>query len=817
MPLDSSRLKQVLEQEKKLEYTNKAVFGGLDKFLENWLRQNTTHFTQLALLKNVRKLMPPIFSYNTASPADRRSWMENILVLLQQPEKTVTGYSSKKTGRTSSTVGTPDVADTASVSLDYPITVVKGIAESLARRFAKLGIHTLRDMLYFFPNRHVDYSQLRTISQLRDGGEQTIIANVWEVRQTMLGGRRGTEATLGDESGNMRAVWFNNPYVARQMKSGTRICVSGHVRIFAGRPVFESPEWELVDEDELVHTGRLVPFYPLTSGLYQRQVRKLFKAIVDAYSGSLTDFMPAQLLARNSMMNLPEAVRNAHFPVDTASGTSARNRLAFDELFLLQIGMAARKRSWQKEQPGIPFKIDKDLLEQFLNTLPFSLTNAQQRVAVEIMDDLKKSTAMSRLLQGDVGSGKTVVTLMALLETAANGYQGALMAPTEILASQHFAGICRMLGAAGKLKEQNGLTASFTEIGAIPILTVALVNGDIKDTTKRELKKRLAAGEINIAIGTHALIQKGMVFQKLGLAVIDEQHRFGVEQRSLLRQKGFNPHMLVTTATPIPRTLALTLYGDLDLSVIEEMPSGRQQIKTKWVPPPQRDAAYRFMREQVSKGYQAFIICPLVEESEAVQAKSAVTEFNRLSTHIFPDLRLSLLHGRMSSSEKDAVMGAFKRRESDVLVSTAVVEVGIDIPNATVMMIESADRFGLSQLHQFRGRVGRGDAQSYCMLMSDNPSEIGKMRLDIIEKTQDGFKLADEDLKLRGPGEFFGTRQSGMPSLRIARITDTFMLELARREADLIFETDPDIRHPEHLPLAKELARVWGQKSGEWS
>jgi ATP-dependent DNA helicase RecG len=632
----------------------------------------------------------------------------------------------------------------------------------------------------------------------------------------MPGGRRSTEATLGDESGNIRAVWFNNPYVARQMKAGDRIVVSGRVKAFAGRLVYESPEWELADDRDLVHTGRLVPLYPLTSGLHQRSVRKLIKNVVEEWAGRLPEFMPAAIKERLGLLGLTEAISQAHFPDDAQLKESARARLAFDELMLLQLGVMTKKRKWQTEQPGVPFKIDNRLLERFIGALPFTLTAAQKRVSAEIMADLGKPVAMSRLLQGEVGSGKTVVALEALLMAIANGFQGALMAPTEILAAQHFKSICRMLEAVGTAGQRDESSCTFSGITPKPV-TVALLISDVKGASKRALKDRLSAGEIGIIIGTHALIEKEVRFARLGLVVIDEQHRFGVEQRSALRQKGFNPHMLVMTATPIPRTLALTLYGDLDLSVIDELPPGRQEIKTKWFSPAQRDSAYRFLRKQVSEGHQGFIICPLVEESDSVQAKAAVAEFTRLSSQVYPDLRLALLHGRMAAAEKESVMKAFNQHETDILVSTAVVEVGIDVPNATVMMIESADRFGLSQLHQFRGRVGRGAAQSYCMLMTENPSDIAKLRLDIIETTQDGFKLADEDLKLRGPGEFFGTRQSGLPDLRMAKLSDTSLLELARSETVKLMETDPGLKQPANAALAKELLRVWGLKNGEWS
>jgi ATP-dependent DNA helicase RecG len=819
MALDNFRLKQVLEQEQKLGFTNKAVFGGLDLFLVNWTAQSLPQITSKSTLAKLRKVLPPNYSYNAASPAEREEWAGRLSAMLDEsaehpvsskvgePSPAYCVKSRKKPERT-------PMATT--VSLESPITSIKGIAEASAQRFAKLGVHTIRDLLYFFPNRHLDYSQLQTISQLKEANDQTIIANVWEVRLVMPGGKRSTEATLGDETGNVRALWFNNPYVSRQMKGGERIVVSGRVKIFGGRPVFESPEWELADDRELVHTGRLVPVYPLTSGLFQRQVRKLIKSTIDEWADTITEFMPREVIGRNSMLPLREAVSQAHFPLNTDLKDRARIRLAFDELFLLQVGMLSKKRKWQKERPGVAFEIDKVVMERLIESFPFMLTAAQRRVTSEIMGDLQKPLAMSRLLQGEVGSGKTVVALLGLLEAVANDCQGALMAPTEILAGQHYKTIERMLGAVGTPELQEDGSIVFTGITDGP-LTIALLIGDLKGAAKREINKRIASGDVNIIIGTHAIIQKEVVFSKLGFVVIDEQHRFGVEQRSALRQKGFNPHLLVMTATPIPRTLALTMYGDLDLSVIDELPPGRQEIKTKWFSPEQRDSSYRFLRKQVAEGHQAFVICPLVEESDSVQAKAAVAEFERLSTQVFPDLRLALLHGRMSASEKEAVMLGFNRHETDVLVSTPVVEVGIDVPNATVMMIESADRFGLSQLHQFRGRVGRGKYQSYCMLMAENPSDIGRLRLDIIETTQDGFKLADEDLKLRGPGEFFGTRQSGLPDLRMAKLSDTGLLELARKEAANLFETDSDLKTLEHRPLAKELARVWGQKSGEWS
>jgi len=539
------------------------------------------------------------------------------------------------------------------------------------------------------------------------------------------------------------------------------------------------------------------------------------KEVVEQWAWQVADFLPSGLIERQKLLELPLTINQAHFPEDEVIKDRARIRLAFDELFLLQLGVLSKKRNWQAGQPGNPLSTRTPLLETFIQSLPFELTPAQHRALKELLADLEKPQPMSRLLQGDVGSGKTVVALAALLVAATNGYQGAFMAPTETLAEQHFATIHQLLSRAGHLERKEDFLQSYSGLLSHP-LAVALLIGDITQARKRELQQLILTGDIDIIAGTHALIQKEVEFHKLGLAVVDEQHRFGVTQRSALRQKGYNPHVLVMTATPIPRTLALTLYGDLDLSVIDQLPPGRQVIKTKWLKPTQRDSAYAFIKRQVAEGRQSFIICPLIEESEAIQARAAIAEYERLSQEIFPELRLGLLHGRMPAAEKDKVMRRFRSGELDILVATPVVEVGIDVPNATVMLVESADRFGLSQLHQFRGRVGRGQEQSYCMLLAQNPSEVARERLDIIEKTQDGFKLAEEDLKLRGPGEFFGTRQSGLPDLRMSKLSDIALLELARSEAIRLFEKDKNLKKPEHSLLAKELARVWPE-AGEWS
>jgi ATP-dependent DNA helicase RecG len=813
LSIDFAPLLKVIKLERQKGYLDSAVFGGLDKFLYRWTDQNEGNITNPKLLKRFKKL--PEVNYSSLDIQQREFLINNILDFIteleQMTSKSMTILSKKR-------AYTPRKKKflTSDFSLQSSITSLRGISSNLATKFSKLNVYTIRDLLYFFPNRHLDYSQMKTISGLTEGNKETIIANVWQAREIRLGGRRSTEAIVGDETGNIRVIWFNNPYITKQLATNKKVVLSGRLSIFKGRPVLQSPEWELLEDRELTHTGRLVPIYPLTRGLYPRQLRKLMKETIDNVFLEIDEFLPVKIRQRNNLLELPQAIYQAHFPENEDIKQRARERLAFDELFLLQLGVLARKQKWQNDQSAIAFTIQAPILENWQKSLPFTLTTAQERVIKEIFADFVKSKPMSRLLQGEVGSGKTAVAVAALLMTVANGYQGAFMAPTEILAEQHFTNICNLLSRTGKRELEEEYLHSYSGIGTQPI-TIALLIGDIKASKKQELHRRILDGYIDIAIGTHALIQEEVEFGKLGFVVVDEQHRFGVTQRSTLQQKGLSPHMLVMTATPIPRTLALTLYGDLDLSVIDQLPPGRLEIKTKWLQLSQREKAYSFLRRQVAEGRQAFIICPLIEESEAVQAKAAIVEFEYLSQEVFSNLRLGLLHGRMSAAEKEAIMYHFRSHQLDILVSTPVVEVGIDVPNATVMLIESADRFGLSQLHQFRGRVGRGKAQSYCMLLTENPSEVARERLSLIEQVQDGFQLAEEDLKMRGPGEFFGTRQSGIPDLRMAKISDVALLELARNEALELFKKDAGIKKPEHNMLLKELIRIWPKENGGWN
>jgi len=784
--MDLATLRKILEMEQKKGYGDGSVFGGLDRYLERWANELP------------QRLLPA--SYASLDIRRRGEWVESMLRWLD---------GTKVEGRREPALGAKKAKkEKIDQNLDAPITTVRGLSAKLAPKFRRLGVETVRDMLYFFPRRHIDYSKRKTIAELEVGEEQTVVATVWQAQEALIGGRRSTEAGVGDESGNMRVVWFNQPYLAKQLRTNSQLVLSGKVSLFKGVKVFQSPEYEPLVSGDLTHTGRLIPLYPLTEGLSPRVVRRLVKETVDLWAPRLTDFLPEKVRGRAQLLKLSEAVKQAHYPESEQVKDRARERLAFDELFLIQLGVLSRRRDWQVGSAANQIEPEGEVLEVFISSLPFDLTKAQMRVLEEILADIAKAMPMSRLLQGEVGSGKTVVATAALLATVASGYQGAFMAPTEILVEQHFLNVSALLAGAGREEEVAGSLRTFTSLLPRPI-TLGLLIGSMKQSEKKAVHRAISAGEVDIVIGTHALIQQEVEFERLGLAIVDEQHRFGVMQRTALRQKGPTPHLLVMTATPIPRSLALTLYGDLDLSVIDELPQGRQVIKTRWLDPEEREKAYRFLRKEVGEGRQAFIICPLIAESDSIEAKAAITEYKRLSGEVFPDLRLGLVHGRLKATEKEGVMRRFRQGELDILVATPVVEVGIDVPNATVMLIESADRFGLAQLHQFRGRVGRGDQQSYCILVAESPSPEAMERLKLLEDAQDGFALAEKDLELRGPGEFFGTRQSGLPDLKMAKLSDMRLLELARNEAIRLFKKDPELSRPEHQLLKGEVARLW--------
>ncbi len=811
------KLIKILRLEQQQGYQDRAVIGGMARFATEWEKeaQATARNSQQAAL--ARDITALLIGYTALPDVEtRRAVVEKILALVQEVIPEALQQVEQRREPPSPPPAPPRPAQPPEVptrpkappavpeapplsGLDAPVQELPGVGPVNAKRLARLGIHTVADLLQHFPRRYVNYATLKPIGKLRVGDRVTVIGNVWEFGERKTrGGRKVVHAIVSDASGSIQATWFN-PYVIRQLTKGKTYAFSGTVDAYLGRLVMVNPEWEPVDRD-LVNTARLVPVYPLTQGMSQRWLRRLIKKTVDAWASRLEDYLPESIRSELGLMPLGEAYRQIHFPDDEEVLRKARQRLVFDELLFLQLGILRQRQVW-RSRPGQALVVHKAWVDRFLGQLPFTLTRAQQRALDEILEDMQKSTPMSRLLQGDVGSGKTVVAAAAMWIAACNRAQSALMAPTEILAEQHFRGLSKLL---------DGLTLP----GGEP-LRVALLTGSVRGQEREAILRDLAAGRIHIVVGTHALIQMGVEFHNLALAVVDEQHRFGVEQRAALRSKGRHPHLLVMSATPIPRTLALTVYGDLDLSIIDEMPPGRQPILTRWLKPTERERAYAFIRRQVEAGRQAFIIYPRVEsdDDEAAEEKAAVNAYRFLQKEVFPHLRLGLLHGRMKGEEKDRVMRAFASGEIDILVSTSVVEVGIDVPNASVMLIESAERFGLAQLHQFRGRVGRGPHKSYCILISDANTPEAVERLRAMETIQDGFKLAEKDLELRGPGDFFGTRQSGLPPLRLAKLTDTKTLDLARRVARRIYEQDPDLSQPEHVALAERVQVFWRQEA----
>jgi ATP-dependent DNA helicase RecG len=687
-------------------------------------------------------------------------------------------------------------------ALEASITVLDGVGPKNAEKLEKLGIHALGDMLYHFPRRYDDYTQLKLIQDLFYGEEITVIGTVQSasVRSTRGGKMKITEVIVSDSSGALRCTWFNQPWLTNTLKEGVQVVLSGKVEQYLGRLVMNSPEWELLDAEQL-HTNRIVPVYPLTGGITQKWLRGQMNKVVGYWAERVKDPLPEWLRDSAELYDLSEALLQAHFPDSWEDLHGAQHRLAFDEVFLLQLGVLRQKLAWG-QRSGRVFSVSDEWLQAQLGNLPFELTNAQQRGITDIRSDLSSGRPMNRLLQGDVGSGKTVVAALNIAIIAQEGAQSALMAPTSILAEQHYQGLTQLLAG---------------EKGPLETSEIRLMIGATPESEKEEIRQGLANGQVKLVIGTHALIEDPVLFKELELVIIDEQHRFGVKQRAALRDKGSNPHLLVMTATPIPRSLALTVYGDLDLSVIDEMPPGREPVSTHVIYPRERERVYSLIRTQIEEGRQAFIIYPLVEESEKSEAKAAVEEHERLQKEVLPNLKLGLLHGRMKADEKDEVMTRFRDKETDVLVSTSVVEVGVDVPNATVMVIEGADRFGLAQLHQFRGRVGRGGGTSYCILIPDTQNGVDNERLKVMSETNDGFVLAERDLEQRGPGEFLGTAQSGFSGLRMAQLTDVKLIEKARKHALEFVQRDPEIKQPEHSLLARTLRFFWGDGRGDQS
>jgi ATP-dependent DNA helicase RecG len=675
------------------------------------------------------------------------------------------------------------------ITLNQALTYLPGIGPKNAERLAKLGLFIVRDVLYYYPRDHIDYARQVNIKELTPGDTVTIVGTIKSCncftsprnnKLTIL------ELTIRDSSGTMKINRFyagtrfaSRGWQEQQKKiypTGAAIAASGLVKQTKFGVSLEDPDLEVIDDSieslNSLRVGRIVPVYPLSEGVPAELVRKTVVACMPAIA-QLPEPMPKGLLKEFNLIKLPEAIANIHFPHDQDSLDAARRRLVFDEFFYLQLGLLKRRRDQQKVQSSAVLAPTGKLIDDFHEILPFKLTNAQQRVVNDILTDLQKTVPMNRLVQGDVGSGKTVVAVISILAAIQSGYQAAFMAPTEVLAEQHY----------------RKLVEWFNQLN----LPVELLTGSTKAAKRREIHAQLQTGELPLLVGTHALIQDTVNFHRLGLVVIDEQHRFGVQQRARLQQKGEHPHVLTMTATPIPRTLALTLHGDLDVSQIDELPPGRKAIQTTALKGSDRQDAYDLMSREIAQGRQVYVVLPLVEESEKLDLKSAIDEHQNLQA-VFPNFKIGLLHGRMTSAEKDEAITAFRDNKTQILVSTTVVEVGVDVPNATVMLIEHAERFGLSQLHQLRGRVGRGASQSFCLLMSSSKSETAKQRLQVLEQSQDGFFISEMDMRFRGPGEVLGSRQSGLPDFALASLVeDQEVLIVARDAAEKAIEKDPTL------------------------
>ncbi len=663
--------------------------------------------------------------------------------------------------------------------LKKSIKSIKGVGEARASLFQRLGICTVNDLITHFPREYEDRTVMKKIMELEDGVQCSfkgmIVSNVSESRP-----RKGmliSKVGIRDDTGLIHGVWFNQSYLKRVFNIGETYIFFGKI---TRKRTFEvqNPVYEKLDNLELKNTCQIVPIYPATGSLTQNIIRAAIRAALEMVENKAEDVLPAALREKQNLSEINYSLSNIHFPKSDEDFKNARYRLVFEELFLLQLGLFTLKNSIKKEESGNTLGAAA-FVKEFAGSLPFELTQAQKRVYGEIEQDVESGKVMNRLIQGDVGSGKTVVALLALLKAVKSGYQGVLMVPTGILAQQHYQSVVKLLEGQG--------------------VTVALFTGNQPKKLKNELLEGLRLGKTDIAIGTHALLEENVVFAKLGLVVTDEQHRFGVRQRAVISQKGENPHILVMTATPIPRTLALILYGDLDISIIDELPPGRKHVETYSVDNSKRERINAFIRKKIAEGRQVFIICPLVEESEAIEAKAASELADRIAKQDFPDLKVGLVHGKLKAAEKETVMNGFIKGGIDILVSTTVVEVGVNIPNAAVMIIENAERFGLAQLHQLRGRVGRGGFQSYCILYNESKAELAKERMKVMEKTGDGFIISEKDLELRGPGDFFGTRQHGIPELKIANLyKDMEILKIAQEAAKEILDTDKGLELPEN-------------------
>ncbi|QGG48101.1 ATP-dependent DNA helicase RecG [Heliorestis convoluta] len=784
-------LRRAIDAERYLGYNDGGAIGGFAFYAQSVLfsmlqiiaESAGPYKARLALWE--RKMQ----NYRALPIAERKEMVEELAELLKQLEIEEAKLfqkvqeeekEQKKKGRDRLTQKGPGTA----------IQFLRGVGPQRANQLKKLGIETVQDLLFHLPFRYIDRSHIIRISEIYGPGEVTVAGIIrayqeWQPRRglTVIKGR------LDDGSGILSLLWFNRKQMMKQFPPSSAVMVSGKVEYAYGKAEMNVQEIELQEEAGL-HTGRLIPVYPSTEGIHQRYLRKLYEQVFQNYRHLCTDLIPTQVRQKVPFLPLERALPAVHFPRNVEEAEAGRKGLAFDEVFFLQCAWQYVKQQKKESAQGITHGEGKAELQRFWSLLPFTLTGAQQRVIAEITADMESTKAMNRLLQGDVGSGKTVVAASAVVKAVASGYQAAFMAPTEVLAEQQ--------------------AIAWQKLFAPMAIPVAHLSGSSGRRKREEVLRGLADGSIPVVIGTHALIQKDVRFKKLGLAVIDEQHRFGVRQRAALWEKGKGADLLVMTATPIPRTLAMTLYGDLDISLLNEKPPGRQAIKTYHVASKTWPRIYNLIRREVKAGYQAYVVCPAIEESEDTDLAAVEERYALLSRDIFPDLKVAILHGRLKKEEKASVMEAFSQGKVHILVTTTVIEVGIDVPKATVMIVEDAERFGLAQLHQIRGRVGRNSHESYCILVADRLTEEGRQRMKAMEKSNDGFFLAEEDLKLRGPGEMLGTRQSGIPAFKVADLTkDGDLIEIAREVAREYLEKDPHLSRAESSALRKKITDTY--------
>lgn len=793
---DWERLHKALAVEAKNGYSD--IVGNQYRFSEFFCLTfgKVPPQTTLEQEKRWRNLAIEFSNYGEKTVTERQQLIVKASRLLKEVQegKTDTPTSERKSLATKSPVANSQ----ANLDLDQPLRDVPGIGRSRSNSLYRLGLETVRDVLFYYPREHIDYAQQVNIADLVEGETVTIVGTVKSCNCfTSPKNKKLTilQLVIKDRTGEVKLSRFfagtrfaHRGWQEKQKRLYPRsaiVAASGLVKKNKYGITLDNPEIELLDspggEIESVNIGRVLPVYPLTEGVSADVIRKAVITVLPA-AKKLQDPLPTPLREQYGFPTLSEAVTNLHFPPDHDTLAHARRRLIFDEFFFLQLGFLTRRQQQKETQQSAILNPTGKLIDQFKQFLPFSLTNAQQRVVSDILQDLNSETPMNRLVQGDVGSGKTVVAVFAILAAIQSGYQAALMAPTEVLAEQHYR---KLVGWFNLLH-----------------LPVELLTGSTKTAKRREIHQQLETGQLPLLVGTHALIQDTVNFQRLGLVVIDEQHRFGVQQRARLLDKGHSPHVLSMTATPIPRTLALTLHGDLDVSQIDELPPGRQEIQTTVLQGKERRQAYELIRREIAQGRQAYIVLPLVEESEKLDVRSAIEEQERLQESVFPEFNVGLLHGRMSSQEKDEALTAFRDNETQIIVSTTVIEVGVDVPNATVMLIENAERFGLSQLHQLRGRVGRGEEKSYCLLISGSKTDTAKQRLGVLEQSRDGFFISEMDMRFRGPGEVLGKRQSGLPDFALASLVeDQEVLVLAREAAEKLVFVDKSL---EDYPLLEE-------------